>query len=398
MASSPWRIFFSLAIHPAPSDAATEEVGFGAAPKPTRETRALPNRLSMPAATETYSLGLPVEIGRIDSELKKLWEQGEGAMTRASLVNLAVYSETPGSLEKNTQLIAKITENHACRAIVIDADCKAKENRVEAWISAHCHISRAGSKQICSEQISFLLEGACATLLPSIVFSHLDSDLPFYLWWQEEFREPMDPQLWAWVDRVIYDSQTWTDFAAQIRLVELAQQEAKQRIVLCDLNWTRLDKVRFALAQFFDHPASHHHFAKIENAHIAFAPGFRSTAVLFAGWLAAQLNWRAEKTKAKYKLQFISPSDRTIDVELRETAGEPISQVTLNSRDGKFLIAHAKCGDLLEVSRGKPGEKRMPQSMPAGKNDPVSLMSEELMRGGPHRVYLRAVNCVRDLL
>src|SRR5436189_3512135 len=302
----------------------------------------------MPPVAENYSLGFQVELNKIDSELKKLWAQGEGAMTRASLVNLAVYSEAPGSLEKNTQLIAKIAENHACRAIVIGADCKTKENRVEAWISAHCHISRTGSKQICSEQISFLLEGPCANLLPSIVFSHLDSDLPFYLWWQSEFREPMDRQLWAWVDRVIYDSQTWKDFRAQMRLVESAQKEAKQRIVLCDLNWTRLDRVRFALAQFFDHPASHHRFAKIKKARIDFAPRFRSTAVLFAGWLAAQLNWRAEKTKAKYKLQFISPSDRTIDVELRETAGEPISQVTLNSLDGKFLIAHAKCGDLPE--------------------------------------------------
>jgi glucose-6-phosphate dehydrogenase assembly protein OpcA len=352
----------------------------------------------MATTTENYALGIPVEIGKIDSELKKLWEQGEGAMTRASLVNLAVYSETPGSLEQNTQLIAKITENHACRAIVIGADCKAKEDQVEAWISVHCHISRAGRKQICSEQISFLLEGPCANLLPSIVFSHLDSDLPFYLWWQEEFREPMDPQLWAWVDRVIYDSQIWKDFPAQIRLVELAQQEAKQRIVLCDLNWTRLDKVRFALAQFFDHPASHHHFTKIENVHIDFASGFRSTAILFAGWLAAQLNWRAAKTKTKHKLQFISPSERKIDIELRERPGEPINQIILNSRDAHFVIAHAKCGDLLEVSRGKPGEKRMPQLMPAGKNDPVSLMSEELMRGGPHHVYLRAVNCVRDLL
>jgi len=134
---------------------------------------------------ETYSLGASVELGRIGPELKKRWEQSESAMTRASLVNLAVYSEQPGSLEKNTQLIAKITENHACRAIVIGADCKAKENRVEAWISAHCHVSRAGSKQVCSEQISFLLQGPCTTLLPSIVFSHLDSDFPFYLWWQE---------------------------------------------------------------------------------------------------------------------------------------------------------------------------------------------------------------------
>src|SRR6058998_4024025 len=192
----------------------------------------------MAAVTETYSLGVPVEIAKIDQELKKLWEQSEGATTRASLVNLAVYSEAPGSLEKNTQLIAKITENHACRAIVIGADCKSKENRVGAWISAHCHISRAGSKQICSEQISFLLEGPCTKLLPSIVFSHLDSDLPFYLWWQEEFHEPMDAQLWAWVDRVIYDSHGWKDFRAQMRLVETAQQEARQRIVLCDLNWT----------------------------------------------------------------------------------------------------------------------------------------------------------------
>jgi len=352
----------------------------------------------MAAIAENYSLGLQVELGKIDSELKKLWAQSEGAMTRASLVNLAVYSEAPGSLEKNTQLIAKIAENHACRAIVIGADCKTKEDRVEAWISAHCHISRTGSKQICSEQISFLLEGPCTDLLPSIVFSHLDSDLPFYLWWQGEFREPMDRQLWAWVDRVIYDSQTWKDFRAQMRLVESAQMEAKQRIVLCDLNWTRLDRVRFALAQFFDHPASYHRFAKIKNARIEFAPGFRSTAMLFAGWLAAQLNWRVEKTIGGGVLQFLNLSGRKIDIELRERAGEPIGEIILNSREVEFVVARAKCGDLLEVSRGKPGEKRMPQLMPAGSNDPVSLMSEELMRGGPHHVYLRAVNCVRDLL
>jgi glucose-6-phosphate dehydrogenase assembly protein OpcA len=352
----------------------------------------------MPTIAENYSLGLQVEIDKIDTELKKLWAQSEGAMTRASLVNLAVYSEAPRSLEKNTQLIAKIAENHACRAIVIGADCKAKENRVEAWVSAHCHISRAGRKQICSEQISFLLEGPCTNLLPSIVFSHLDSDLPFYLWWQGEFREPMDPQLWEWVDRVIYDSQTWKDFRAQMRLVESAQKEAKQRIVLCDLNWTRLDRVRFALAQFFDHPASHHHFTKIKKARIDFAPGFRSTAMLFAGWLAAQLNWRVERTTGGDVLQFINLIDHKIDIELRERAGEPIGEIALNSREVEFVISRAKCGDLLEVSRGTPGERRTSQLMPASSNDPVSLMSEELMRAGPHHVYLRAVNCVRDFL
>jgi glucose-6-phosphate dehydrogenase assembly protein OpcA len=353
----------------------------------------------MPATTENYSLGLPVEIGKIDKELKKLWEQSAGAMTRASLVNLAIYSEDPGSLTENTKLISQITLNHACRAIVIGADPKAKENRVEAWVSAHCHVSRAGSKQVCSEQLSFLLEGPCTALLPNIVFSQLDSDLPFYLWWQGEFRDPMDAQLWAWVDRVIYDSHTWTDFGAQLHLIESAQEEARQRIVLCDLNWTRLDKIRIALAQFFDHPASHHHFSKIESARIDFAPEFRSTAVLLAGWLAAQLDWQAEATKqAPGTLRFADSTGRKIVVELRERDGEPISNITVLSVGVEFEVSHPKGADLLEVSRGDPGKARAHQVMPAGSNDLVRLMGDELIRGGPHKVYLRSVNCVRGLL
>src|SRR4051812_16733836 len=322
----------------------------------------------MPAAAETYSLGAPVELGKIEQELKKLWQEGEGAITRASLMNLAVYSEQPGSLSDNTQLMAKITENHACRAIVIEAVCRSEENGVDAWINAHCHVSSAGNKQVCSEQISFLLKGGCATQLPSIVLSNLDSDLPLYLWWQEDFREPIDPQLWTWVDRVIYDSHGWNDFRSQTRLLELMQKEANQRIVLCDLNWTRLDNVRFALAQFFDHPASHHRLSKISSVRIDFAPGFRSTAVLFAGWLAAQLNWQGEKTEAANKFSFVSSSGRKLDVELHERPGEPIGEVALATPEVEFLVAHAKCGDLLEVSRGNPGEKRTPQLVPAAKN------------------------------
>src|SRR5437016_1649105 len=308
----------------------------------------------MPPIAENYSLGQSVEISKINKELKKLWQERENAMTRASLINLALYSEKPGSLEKNTQLVARITENHACRALVIGANRKSKENRVEAWLNAHCHVTRAGGKQICSEQLSFSLQGPCVKLLPSIVFSHLDSDLPLYLWWQDDFPDPMDPQLWAWVNRLIFDSQTWKDFGAQIHLVETAQEEAKQRIVLCDLNWTRLDKVRHAIAQFFDHPASHHHFSKIDN--------------------------------------------RKIDVELHQREGDPIGEITLNSSGVQFRVTPAQCGDLLEISRSGENETALPQMMPAQSNDPVDLMTQELFRGGPHRVYLRAVNCVRELL
>jgi len=352
----------------------------------------------MPAVAETFSLGQPVEIGKIDKELKKLWREAAGAMTRASLINLAIYSEKLGSLEKNTQLIARITESHACRALVIGVNRESKEDRVDAWINAHCHVARAGGKQICSEQLSFLLEGPCTRFLPNIVFSHLDSDLPLYLWWQDDFPEQMDPQLWAWIDRLIFDSRTWKNFDEQMRRVETAQQEAKQRIVLCDLNWTRLDKVRYAIAQFFDHPASHHHFVEMENVAVDFAPGFKSTAILLIGWLAAQLKWKTNQPAMNGSCRFLDGNNRKIDIELRERAGSPIGEVVINSHGIKFCITPAKCEDLLEVSRSGENETALPQMMPAQSNDPVELITQELLRGGPHRVYLSALNCVRTLL
>jgi glucose-6-phosphate dehydrogenase assembly protein OpcA len=351
----------------------------------------------MPAATKTFAPGMPVEIGKIDRELKKLWAEAGGAMTRASLINLAIYSEAPGSLPQNTEIIFKITEDHACRAIVIGANPGAPENRVEAWISAHCHVSRAGSKQICSEQLSFLLEGPSAKLLPNIVFSQLDSDLPLYLWWQGEFHHPMDAQLWAWVDRVIYDSQAWSNFGTQLGRVEAAQAEAKQRIVLCDLNWTRLVQFRLALAQFFDHPSSHHRFNEIESVEIDFAPGYRSTAMLLAGWLASQLRWTLEKDSNGNSLVFRNQAAREIRVNSQEKAGEPISRVGLKCNSIEYRVTHAPKADLLKVTvEGSNAERKC--LMPAGSNDPVRLMSEELMRGGPHSVYLRSMNAVRNLL
>src|SRR5262249_22742252 len=257
--------------------------------------------------------------------------------------------------------------------------------------SAHCHVSHTGKKQVCSEQISFLLKGGCTTHLPSIILSNLDSDLPFCLWWQGELHGPMNAQLWEWVDRFIYDSQSWKDFPTQMALVETAQREAKQRLVLCDLNWTRLDNLRFALAQFFDHPASHHRLGKISKVRIDFAPGFRSTAILFLGWLGAQLDWQIDEVRSSRELRCVSASGRKIDTELRERDGQSVHNISLTSGDVEFRVTYANCGDLLEVSRVQKGEKRMPQLMPAGKNDSVRLISEELIRGGPHRVYLNAL-------
>src|SRR5271155_3207106 len=102
----------------------------------------------MPDTLQSFSQGTPVEIGKIDRELKKLWAQ-DGTATRASLMNLAIYCEGGGAMAENTALISDITQSHACRSILIATEADSPQSHVQAWISAHCHMSKAGAKQIC---------------------------------------------------------------------------------------------------------------------------------------------------------------------------------------------------------------------------------------------------------
>ena len=119
--------------------------------------------------------------------------------------------------------------------------------------------------------------------------------------------------------------------------------------------------------------------------------------MLLAGWLAAQLGWTLEEGSKDNALAFRDQAKKTIRVSLAEKEGEPISRCAVNCGSTKFCVTHAAEADLLDVAAEGAGAERT-CLMPAGSNDPVRLMSEELMRGGPHRVYLRAMNSVRNLL
>jgi len=154
------------------------------------------------------------------------------------------------------------------------------------------------------------------------------------------------------------------------------------------------------VAQFFDHPATHHHLAGIKTLEIKHAPGFRSTALLLVGWLAGQLGWERSGGKAK-SLGFRKKTDdgeQKIKVSLSSKEGEPISACQVTTESAVFRIEHKPGADLLDVFFGRTEGRKMRQLLPAGKNAVVELVQEELMRGGPHRVYLRAVEQVRDLL
>lgn len=350
----------------------------------------------MPETTANFSAGLPVEIGRIDRELKKLWEVDGAAATRASLINFAIYCEGADRIAENTALIAEFTQDHACRAILIAVEPDAPEQRVHAWISAHCHVSRAGAKQVCCEQISFLLEGHTKDMIPNIVFSHLDSDLPLYLWWRGEFSRELDAQLWTWVDRLIFDSLKWDGRGAQLTRLRDSLAAIKPRLILCDLNWTRLLHMRWAIAQLFDHPGNLAELRKVTRVRIVHAIDHRMTALLLLGWLMAQLRWSLVE---KAGTGFVFACDgRRLDIELHEQPGAAIGELILQCEGARFCISRESGSEFFHTDVELAVGRQDRYLTPAGKDELIELLNEELMRAGKHEVYLRALSAAEILL
>jgi len=352
--------------------------------------------MSNPSSFPTLGTGIPVAVGQIDRELKKLWEQSGTVASRASLINLAIYCEGKEAMERATQVIGKITEDHACRAILICAEPGKPESNVEAWISAHCHMSRAGAKQVCCEQITFLLEGPSRNLIPNIVFSHLDSDLPLYLWWQGEFPDPIDSQLWNWVDRLIYDSRDWTDRGRQLRLLRDSLAEAQGRIILCDLNWTRGLYFRQAISACFDNPGHLPFLDQIDEITIAHAPGYRCTAQLIVGWLASRLNWKGPEG-SQNEIVFTAGNGRRATIRFVERTGAPISEARIKADGATFLFTREEGSEFLHAAFTFPDGRHIESLLPAGRDGSAELVNEELVRGGRNLVYLKAVSVVERL-
>ncbi len=349
-------------------------------------------------AIETLAFGQPVEVSQISRALAKLWDSDAGAATRASLVNFAIVCRGIEAMKRNTSVISEFTSQHACRALLAGIESNGSaEPKVSAWINAHCHLSRAGAKQICCEQISFLFEGHSESRMANTLFANLDSDLPLYLWWQGEFPDPIDETLWAWVDRLIYDSLEWKDARRQFSLLRESVQRAQAHLVLCDLNWARSLHLRQALSQMFDHPDNLSLLDDLTLVTIAHAPENRSTALLLASWFASQLKF-TDAAPDGSGFVFQREGGKPVKFELRSAAGRSISLCELVSTSGSVKVRRDQQGDFFRVEVRIGGDRLYHHLLPAGSNRTTSLLLWEIGGGSRHQVYRKTLDVLETLL
>lgn len=377
--------------------------------------------------SQLASLGLEVAVGDIDRELVRLFGgggeaagegEGEGGsggsggqkagIARASLLNLAVYAEDPASAAAVSGILGEITRETACRAILILAD-PAGPPGVRSWVQAHCRLSDQGEKTVCTEQVSFLLGGADASLVRNTVFAHLDSDLPLVFWWRGELSEVFEERLHSRIDRFLFDSRSWRQPAVQFLRLQAALDESGRAFVPHDLSYTRCHPVRGAIARVFDDPAARRALDGLAGFEIVHRPGHRLAGLWLVAWVAGRLGARLKADAARAEtdpFRFESPRWPSLAIGLREGGPaappadeEAVEEVVIDlGGAGRIAIRHAAEAGFWRVTQDLSGAPPRERLFPGRPRSGADLVAEILVRAGRNRAMIEALPLLRQLL
>ena len=362
--------------------------------------------------SQLANLGLEVAVGDIDRQLVRLFngdgetdDTGHAGMARASLLNLAVYSEDPSKAPELSGAIEGLTNETACRAILILADPSGSPS-VRSWIQAHCRLSDQGEKTVCTEQVSFLLSGADASLVRNTVFAHLDSDLPLVFWWRGELSDVFEDRLYSRVDRFIFDSGSWRQPATQLLRLQKAIEESGGGFVCHDLAYTRCHPVRSAIARVFDDPLARRALDRISGFEIVHHPGHRLSALWLIAWIAGRLGGRLSKepTSAKDRFEIECPEWNTLTLTCREEDSpdphqpEAIGKVEIQlGSAGRISIQQAPDSGFWRVTQSLTDTPERQRLFPGHSRTDSDLIGEILVRAGINRAMADALPILRQL-
>lgn len=321
-------------------------------------------------------LGLETPISGIRRSLNQLWE-GDEAKTRASLINLAIYTEDSAVLADDHAMLEKVAAEHACRAMLILALPQVQPPRARSWIQALCRPYQ-GKQAVCSEQITFILEGGDAAQVQNLVFAHLDSDLPLVVWWQADLTKNFEERFYSRIDTLIIDSSRWSDPARQFDALLKVKAENTD-LDIRDLAWTRSHFMRTALASCFQDASARQNLSKLRTMRITHIRGQRTTALLLAVWINKRLG-------ASLELELVE-KDSGPALQSLVLEGEGLRGEVRRDCDSRFIHVCSTCG-----------EHSHKELLPADVDSDAELVNEQLSRYRGSTLYSSMLPFVRSLV
>ena len=379
----------------------------------------------MAGTIEPIGLGepRPANVADLEAEMSALWRTAaedpaaENAVTRACALTLLIYVESDEAAYEVTNLVAEVTRQNPCRAIIMMLEPEAASTGLEAWVSAHCHLPVAGEKQVCSEQITIRARGEAGQGLASVVLPLTVSGLPIFLWWRAgNFSlPPYFDEILRVTQHVIVDTARFSPGAPHLQDLAAWLHKFSGRIQLTDLNWSRITPWRELIAQCFDSPDRRPYLDRLSEVRIEYEQDSsrlvtqRAQGLLLTGWLASRLGWEFVMSERREEAQprafyFKSSSGQVkvernlkrvdnacgvcFTIELRAEGASPARFSFMRGPDGKVVKT------LAEV----PGSLPMGRSVRLEVLDEVEILNEELKLGVRDRLYEEALSVVARML
>lgn len=360
-----------------------------------------------------------MNVHMIERDLHNLWEQmaettqteGQQPVMRVCVLNLVVYAPGEHAAGEINEIMAEVTIQHPSRIFVILPKDENSEPDFSAWVTALCHLSAGGHKQVCCEQIMITAGDDALYRLPSFVRPLLVPDLPVVLWWRDvpSLENRLFAELAKASDRVILDSARFQDPEEGLAGLATLVNERPQWTAFSDLGWSRLTPWRVSIAGFFDTPDRRTHLRRLRRVEIdctaasGSRPSIPSGALLLVCWLASRLQWHAKpqsrrRGKGGYQLELASDG-LSIDVEMKSapsaegTQGE-IQAVRLLADDesvAQFVVSKSEDGSYLRAEGEITGAQMAGRILPLEIRKEAQLISRELEILGRDAMFEQAL-------
>ena len=379
----------------------------------------------MAGTIEPIGLGEPraADVADLEAELSALWRAAaedpaaKNAVTRACTLTLLIYVESDEAADEVNNLVAEVTRQNPCRAIIMMLEPEASPSGLEAWVSAHCHLPEAGEKQVCSEQITIRARGEAGQGLASVVLPLTVSGLPIFLWWRAgDFSPPpyFDPIL-RLTQHVIVDTARFSPSGTHLQDLAAWLHKFAGRIQLTDLNWSRITPWRELIAQCFDSSDRRPYLDRLSEVRIEYEQDSarlvtqRAQALLLTGWLASRLGWEFLMSERREETQprtfYFKSAGGMVKVERNlkrvDNACGVCFTMELRSEGpsaARFSFSRGSDGKVVKTSAEVPGSLPIGRSVRLEVLNEVEILNEELKLGVRDRNYEEALSVVARII
>lgn len=331
--------------------------------------------------------------------------------TRTSVLTLVVVAPTPETQERALAAVAALASQHPSRAVILAPGDPDGPSRFEAHIHAACQIPDRMTSEVCTEEILIKVGGELAQHLASTVAPLLIHDLPVVLWWPDDvpFESNVLRELVGTAERLFVDSGAFRGDGIE-RLTGMARC-LRTGVVVHDIAWMRLLLWRELLAGLFDHPLLQPELRSIAGLRIDIArPASQvrlTRAALFAGWLAAMLDWQIvtpmapaadgswrgtmRSGKREIPVEF-RPVTATIDGPVRAAGSLVRVELDAGRARSALRVRVTRQSDHLLATADWNGAQVARRAARLEAFDEMPFLAEALDRSGFDRVFERALD------